>query len=382
VTYDEAVYTVTLEPMYDPDTGEMYVVTKVMDSGGVFVETNDSRTDPMPTVTFNNVYEAAPGTSTPEFGLTVVGRDWLPGETFSFGISGATSGTPLPATTTVDLTSPAAAAAFGFGDITFTAPGTYTYAIQQIPPATPLGGMTYDPYIEYMTVTVTDDGSGVLQTAITYEGNQSFVNYYETMLEVPLAVTTSLTGRDSVNGEFWYEIMPADAASAGIFGVPLVGLTWSNSAAANGAVESMNPLGPLHFTQDNAGGTYCATITELIPVASGALPGVTYDKRTYDICVTVEDDWHGVLTATTVITVSDGRVLTWINASDDPPGLPTPSIEFVNLYVKPVTPAGGWAQDPSAPWLPVGLLLVVLGAGVGAKKFTPVQRPQGRRFVV
>ena len=63
---------------------------------------------------------------------TLIGRDFLPGDSFTFKLTAATSGAPMPTEHTVTITpSSGTSAAFSFGKISFGQEGTYTYTIQE-----------------------------------------------------------------------------------------------------------------------------------------------------------------------------------------------------------------------------------------------------------
>lgn len=164
---------------------------------------------------FENTYKA--GTATVEGGeatfagtKTIDGRGWLDGETFGFELTkgGVSEGaswdnvTYLPVnaaegTEPVAFESASATAnekndgngTFWFaGTYLFSEPGTYTFNVTEKQhnnadlPEDGTNGMTYDRHVGTITVEVTDNGSGTLQTKVTpgtENASTTFVNSFE-----------------------------------------------------------------------------------------------------------------------------------------------------------------------------------------------------------
>ena len=100
------------------------------------------------------------------------------GSTYADGTSVPTEAQPMPETTRVTLTNEQAQGAaadtpvkFNFGDIKYTAPGTYNYIIREVSyndgEAGGVAGVTYDPSRYSVQVVVTDDGHGKLSAEAT-----------------------------------------------------------------------------------------------------------------------------------------------------------------------------------------------------------------------
>jgi pilin isopeptide linkage protein len=209
--YDESVYTVTLEAVYDPNDPDhadqpFYVKTTITkttidDSGALQTTTPEHQA-----VVFNNVYSVDTATLTPPLTFTkkLEGKTSLDDQ-FTFTLraddpeplteGGATPArTPLPATTTVTVTTAdlnaSGVAEFGFGDIVMIEPGIFTYHITETPGN--IAGMTYDTHVATVVVTVTEvclsdtDLAGLpagtnrchLEADIDYETSPDFVNTY------------------------------------------------------------------------------------------------------------------------------------------------------------------------------------------------------------
>jgi len=180
VTYDDAVFYVTLETKYDLVTSDLYVVTTVFNGNadGKLVGVFDSRDGTQPTLNFTNGYDATPVTIKPMFSKVLTGREWSSDDAFTFKWTALTDDAPMPGTTLVTVANAAQAAGFSFGSVTFSQPGTYTYSVSEVIPDLPVAGMLYDDIAAVLTVVVTDDGQGQLAANTIWDGNEQFVNRY------------------------------------------------------------------------------------------------------------------------------------------------------------------------------------------------------------
>lgn len=180
---------------------------------------------------------------------------------------------PMPAESVVSNN---AAGYFQFGNITYTAPGTYTYRITEINDGEE--GVSYDGTVYNVTVQVTDE-NGVLkaETAVTAGGGTGtegivFNNSYQAAPvtltgETAIRGTKNLEGRGMEEGEFSFELIDADNQVVG--------------TAVNSADGSF-VFGDLTFDRE---GTYLYTMRE-VPAGLG---GITYDTNTYAVRITVTD---------------------------------------------------------------------------------------------
>ncbi|BBH49445.1 hypothetical protein Pcatena_00320 [Parolsenella catena] len=145
------------------DTTAYAVSVKVSDNGdGTLSATASGDTS----VTFKNVYEAAPATVTLNAKKVLEGAELADGE-FTFRLE---NGGQLMDEATND-----ADGNVTFRELTLKQAGTYTFTVSEI--AGSEEGVTYDSSQKTVTVTVTDDGNGQLQASV--EGNgQTFTNTY------------------------------------------------------------------------------------------------------------------------------------------------------------------------------------------------------------
>lgn len=147
---------------------KVLVVVFVTDNGyGTLTATKSSGTPPL---AFANTYTPTPivlpGSRALKVRKVLDGREWLDGEAYSFEISAKTDGAPMPAGgNTITLSKGTQAA--GFGDISFSKPGTYEYKIVET-------GISADKNLTFsqaeyeLVATVDVDGSSLtLETTMT-----------------------------------------------------------------------------------------------------------------------------------------------------------------------------------------------------------------------
>lgn len=281
VTYDETVYEilVTVE-----DNGEGQLVGKY---------TVDGEEDKA--VSFENTYKAAPVKLALSGKKILTGRDLIVGE-FSFELTGIENA-PMPQEATVTN---GVDGKVVFGEVEYTAVGDYRYTIRETQGET--AGITYDPAVYEVTVSVTDDGLGNLVAAVKalHTGTQievpviEFFNRYRAGgVDVTLKGTKTLEGRDLVDGEFYF-ILKDEAGEE---------------------IETVtNTDGAFSFTAltFDTVGTYTFIIVE---DDSQKLEDVTYDDTVYTVVIEVTDGLDGFLKAT----VNGGEAAEF-------------SADFVNIY--------------------------------------------------
>lgn len=255
--------------------------------------------------TFENAYSVTPTDADLDFGLSkaIDGREWTDADKFSFTIT-APEGTPLPDPATVTVSKKDAKdgiAAIKFGEIRYTAAGTYKYEIRENKGSA--AGMTYDERIATAEVTVTDNGKGVLTANVTKTENGCFTNTYRTELNYTAAgglkLSKSLFGRPMTEGQFTFTVTPANEASAKALGL-LPGVnTFKSHATAEATVGLIDILAghEVKFTQDDAGKTFTYTVAE----TNDHQPGYTYDDAMRTVTIAIADDGAGTLTATTTV---------------------------------------------------------------------------------
>ncbi|MCY7210480.1 FctA domain-containing protein [Streptococcus sp. IsoGale021] len=177
-----------------------------------------------------------------------------------------------------------------FDTVEYTKAGEYHYTIKE--KNNGIGGITYDSKEIKVTVKVTDDGKGKLNSEIFYENDdQTFKNTYSaTKTNVQLSVKKALTGRKLKAQEFEFDLVDNTEVS------PTVGkILQTVKNNANGEVNFKS----LEYTK---AGTYEYFIRE----NKGSAPGVIYDQKFITVTVEVKEK-SGKLEVSKVIYMTDGE---------------------------------------------------------------------------
>lgn len=318
VTYDEHEHTVEIS-VADEGDGALTVTTTVDGQEG-----NE--------VAFENAYAVVPLETELDFGLAkrLEGRDWMDSDAFTFEITAATAGAPMPISTTTTVTSrdlrADGTAAVRFGKIRFTEDGTYEYEIREQKAGTVENGLTYDTNVARIRVTVNDDGHGSLTaTPALVSGSSTFVNSYGVELNYNakggLSITKELVGASAAEGVFSFTVTAEGDDVLGIAGTHRS--PWlTEGVAATVAATTREVV----FKPADAGKTWNYTVTENDPGA-----GFTCDCATWNIAVSVAyDSTVGRLSVTTTAT-GNGESQTWTYTSDGDGAAPA-VVKFVNRY--------------------------------------------------
>ena len=148
------------------------VVTTVSDNGDGTLSVKhafeDAQTE---TATFTNVYRAAPASVKITAIKKLVGRDLRDGE-FAFTLTSEGDTADISQTAKND-----AGGNVSFDELTFEAPGVYTFRIAEVKGTEE--GMTYDESVYTITVTVVDNGEGRLEASLSYTKNEEAVEAIE-----------------------------------------------------------------------------------------------------------------------------------------------------------------------------------------------------------
>lgn len=264
----------------------------------------------------------------------LVGRDMLDTDNFNFSLSlvsgpenGVASDMALEHKTNGNVVN------FESGEMTFTKPGEYTFAIRENAPAEDSAGITWDRHVATATVTIVDDNGKLALGNVSYDNTTSaidadkavtdhaaFTNVYaptEVAYYPGLTVSKVLTGRSMDMGMFSFTITGKDAtaedgtvaASADEANALLADSdkSFSNTQRrASGIAEDMAKLSDVVFSAENANKTYAFEVAEVTPADGDKVPGVTYDNHTHEVVISVIDNLDGTLTVTTKI---DGQVV-------------------------------------------------------------------------
>ena len=229
--------------------------------------------------TFENTYTPGSTSVTLSASKTLTGRDLKAGE-FSFQVKEGDK--------VVAEAENGADGTVAFPAITYVEAGEHDYAISEVAGSEP--GVAYDGASHKAHVSVTDDGSGALKAAVTYEDGKvpTFVNAYKpSSVNDSFSFRKALTGRDLKAEEFSFELTGKD-------GAPMPAGAIGGKATAKNTADGAVSFGSIAY--DKAG-TYEYTVREV----AGGVPGVSYDSTAYDVAVKVADDGKGALHASHVI---------------------------------------------------------------------------------
>ena len=296
---------------------------------------------------FDNSYKPNPAKlegDTAIHGTKVLtGRDMAEDETFGFKLSAADDATQkavddgnivIPESADEAMVSGAKAGVettFSFGEMTFSKPGTYSFAVQETKycgktldaAGAATGGIVFDRHVHKVTVTVTDDHSGTLSAAVSYDnGSAKFENKYEQNAQFSgITVQKTLNGCDMAADEFSFSIHGVDkegsvAAAEAEKRLADTDRSFTNAARADGVPCEMAKMQGVTFTQADIGKTFAYEVREVVPAAD-AKPGVSYDDsvHTLEITVGMSGDAEKHLTLTTKLdgTVVDPAIVAFVN---------------------------------------------------------------------
>ena len=310
MTYSDNVAVLRVTVRDNTETGKLEASVERVSGDGEFVNTYDSSIPSDQLVS-------------PHFSKVLEGREWREGDSFTFTIS-AKDGAPLPVNAngeeviSVTVHDATEAKNFTFGTIPFTydmvRDGARTFVYEVREKASGISGISDDPHVATVTVTVADQGNGTM-SAVVSNGSNVFTNIYSSRLDYTaaggLSVTKKMNGRAMSAEEFGFVVTATgDGDKLGIAG------EHASSAAPDGdeALVVSSPAG-VTFTQEDVGKVYSYTITE----KGGNLGGVSYDATSYNVEITTADDASTAkLTVTTHVTSTSGidNTYTYVAGSD------------------------------------------------------------------
>lgn len=399
VTYDPTVFTVKVEVTYDGQADTPTSSAKMTIYKGSYEEVSAADPDELDAmkvegITFNNSYgtggttvDTGDATTTANFTKVIDGRDWLASDSFQFtitpnGDAPAFEGADDNSVSTVEVTTAndkvdkitdadgpeieVNGRSFNFGSVTFTDEDmtgattnpetglltkTFTYTVNEVEPADEdkIPGMTYSGNTAILTITVVDNGDGIM-TATSQVQNGVFTNSYATSVDGAafggFQITKTLTGHAMTAGQFEFTVTPVDgtgttaADAAAKLGITSENGTVASPAADDGqtvTVDTLDLADGVTFTQDDADKTYVYEVSE---TKKGG-DGYTNDNATYRVEIAVT---HDAATATLTVTTTvykgneqvDQTVVT--NATTD---RATATVSFNNRYFATTDPDEG-----------------------------------------
>lgn len=321
---------------------------------------------PVDIAKFVNVYSAAvpqgsPVTTANLFSKVLTGRDWKKEDSFSFTIT-PLNGAPAPECPEATLSGLTTAAGtpveFDFGAINFTfdhikdvkpndtgvRTKEFVYEVRETEGSIP--GVTYDGHVAKLTVTLKDNGKGVLSATTVVSNGAQFTNTYTTKPINPdgdgatakagIQIVKTLTGRPIAAGDFKFTMAPADDATKAKFGDAKVIATnaaelGTDKATSNTAIAITPVKTGLEFTLADVGKTYTFDLTE----TKGGGAGYVNDETKHALTFTTADNDNGTLSVT--VTLDDKEAAVWTSDAE----LTPVSIGFTNSYSTGSITVGG-----------------------------------------
>ena len=333
-TYDKTVHTVKAV-VADNGDGTLRVTTSVSKPGddgkdeleGQWIYPSDATSTGVATVKFKNTYTVTEtATYTPSVTKVVAGRD-AEGK-FTFAMTAADDATKAAIDSNL-ITGSLMSAGNGyveqkrtredlkdgehdkvdFSKLTFNAPGTYKFAINELTPNGGPGEWKYDQHVYTVTVTVTDGGGKLVARPDGSTGSEGFIftNSYKTStsyeLQGGLEIVKTLEGKDLHAGMFGFTVTGEDDASTEKLKALLRAdkdkgkLTVTNDEPQADGKSYTDILGGLTFATGDAGKTFTYKVVE----NKGDKGGYTYDSTYWTVEIAVKKRDNGSLyTVTTV----------------------------------------------------------------------------------
>lgn len=361
ITYSQVVYAVSVE-VADAGNGTLEAT---FDGKYAVKDTQDA--SPAAIAEFVNSYGATvpakPVTTSNLFSKVLTGRDWKKDDSFTFTIT-PLNGVPAPEhpeATLTGLTNAAGdAVPFDFGTIGFTfdhikdvpvvngvRTKDFVYEVRENAPAddVKIPGVTYDGHVAKLTVTLKDNGKGVLSATTVVSDGAQFTNTYTTKPVSPdgdgatakggIQIVKTLTGRPIAAGDFEFTMAPADDATKAKFGDAKVIAT--NAAElgigelANTAIATTPVKTGLEFTLEDVGKTYKFELSE----TKGGGTGYVNDQAKHTLKLTTADNGNGTLSV--AVTLDGKEAAVWTSGAEVTPV----SIGFTNSYSAGSITVGG-----------------------------------------
>ena len=282
-------------------------------------------------VTFTNVYDANDVNLSSEAILKVQknlsGRDWRDTDEFVFEIDAlgntatSTIETPKPADTTIKIDENTNNYIAQFGDITFTAPGEYRYAITEDSDTNPINGIDYSAARYRVVIKVIDDGMGQLvvesvdiEQRLDDEGsvpsNQPEITDYTMTFTNKYQVDTATTNIDGVKNyndysggnsidadKFSFQLKPLGGyvtavGSAGGYTIDASEVPTSNNTKGQ-TVTTTNTgygfgFGTISYQSTDVDKTYVYEVSEVVTDKDKEI-GMQYDNQKYVVEVVVSE---------------------------------------------------------------------------------------------
>lgn len=325
-----------------PDT--LYPQTQPADGGAIAGRVVVGETQ---TGTFVNTYAAKSATlaaGSIKYEKVLENWDAIPGAAFDIWLSTSDPAAPLPAewqtsedgARYVSKTATKDSPSGGFGAITYTKPGEYTYSLYEKTPAPDKQelGIDYSMAVYRAIVTVADDGMGQLAASVsmvqTVDDQGVDIDPHKTVASLTATFTNRYDLTSSIEGLRANKVL-VDASGSGRVLQP--GEFLFKATALNGAPALSDPetenvadglitFGTAEFTEEHVGHTYTYKLEEVVKQAE---LGMSYDTSAF----------YGHIAVTKVELDGKPAVKTTVTYSKDAEGkepITTETPTFKNTY--------------------------------------------------
>lgn len=320
---------------------------------------------PVDIAKFVNVYSAAvpqgsPVTTANLFSKVLTDRDWKKEDSFSFTITplnGAPAPEHLEATLTGLTTAAGKPVEFDFGVINFSfdhikdvkpndtgvRTKEFVYEVRETEGSIP--GVTYDGHVAKLTVTLKDNGKGVLSATTVVSNGAQFTNTYTTKPINPdgdgatskagIQIVKTMTGRPITAGDFEFTMAPVDDVTKAKFGDAKVIATnaaeLGTGELSNTAIATTPVAIGLEFTLEDVGKTYKFELSE----TKGGGTGYVNDQTKRALTFAPADNGNGTLSVTVALDGKEAAV--WTSGAE----LTPVSVGFANSYSAGSITVGG-----------------------------------------
>ncbi|MBS6415974.1 MAG: hypothetical protein KH370_02465, partial [Collinsella intestinalis] len=224
----------------------------------------------------------------------------------------------------------------------------FKYEVRESVPADgdKIAGVTYDDeHVATLTITLTDDGSGVLSASSMVTGGEQFINRYTTKPVNPdgdgatakggIQIVKTLTGRPIAAGDFEFTMAPDDATKKKFGDAKVIATNaaelGTDKATSNTAIAITPVKTGLEFTLADVGKTYTFDLIE----TKGGGAGYVNDETKHTLTFTTADNDNGTLSVTATLDGKEAAV--WTSGAE----LTPVSVGFANSYSAGSITVGG-----------------------------------------
>ena len=266
---------------YDPEPRTVIVTPKLKDGniafdvtiGGSTSEYASGSTAAAATITNTNYSASGTATLSITKALGSSSSAWPTGKNVEFTLTASEpADAPLPEEEADRKVTLREAGSGNFGAITFTSAGTYKYLITE---TKGFDGWSNSGPVTATVVVDPDNGSGTLETHVTYSPENHTITNTENAANISLKLTKSMNTWPT--GRKFYFTLTGDSSK-------LSGVTTTGTAESGSETVT---FGPINFSASDLNTTFTFTVNETYPGtdSGNVYQGVTYDRTAHTVTV-------------------------------------------------------------------------------------------------